>query len=253
MTTSTTDSIHLTDLTDLTQKTQKNKGGRPSNSIWEDINKGKSIGSGKFAASCKYCDNTWPHGEVSKLEEHLSNHCPGAPADVVRKYMSKVIERQDKKPSKKRKHSEVGQQSIRSYHDSTEIPDSRITRINRALVKFFIACGMSFRIVEHPFFINFVKELNAGYDPPSRECLAGQLLERELGKLVDFSHDLITEGIEIPRDIQDDLDESDKEGDRSIIDNNVNDGRSGRGDFNYSIEDFLVEEEEEDKEDNEQQ
>ncbi|HEY9399093.1 MAG TPA: DUF domain-containing protein [Nitrososphaeraceae archaeon] len=183
MTTSTTDSIHLTDLTDLTdltQKTQKNKGGRPSNSIWEDINKGKSIGSGKFAASCKYCDNTWPRGEVFKLEEHLSNHCSGAPAAVVRKYMAKVVERQDKKPLKKRKHSEDGQQSIRSYHDSTEIPDSRITRINRALVKFFIACRMSFRIVEHPFFINFVKELNARYDPPSRECLAGQLLEREL-------------------------------------------------------------------------
>jgi hypothetical protein len=72
-----------------------------------------------------------------------------------------------------------------------------------------------------------------------------------IGKLVDLSHDLITEGIEIPGDIQDDLDESDKEGDRSIIDNNVNDGRSGRGDFNYNIEDFLVEEEEE--KDDEQQ
>jgi len=94
--------------------------------------------------------------------------------------MAEVLERQDKKPSKKRKLSEDGQQSIRSYHDSTEIPDSRITRINRALVKFFIACRMSFRIVEHPFFINFVKELNAGYDSLSRECLAGQLLEREL-------------------------------------------------------------------------
>ena len=49
------------------------------------------------------------------------------------------------------------------------------------------------------------------------------------------------------------MDESDKEGDRSIIDNNVNDRRSERSDFNYNIEDFLVEEEEEDKEDDEQQ
>jgi hypothetical protein len=173
MTTVATDSI---DLIDLTQK--KHKGGRPPSSIWEDINKGKSVGTGKFAASCKYCDNTWPRGDVARLEEHLSNHCSGAPAAIVRKYMGKVLERQDK-PSKKRKLEE-GQQSIRNYHDSTELPDSRITRINRALVKFFIACGVSFRIVEHPFFINFVKELNAGYDPPSREGLAGQLLEREL-------------------------------------------------------------------------
>src|SRR3954451_10569065 len=38
-------------------------------------------------------------------------------------------------------------------------------------------------IVEHPFFINFVKELNAGYDLPTREYLAGQLLERELAQI----------------------------------------------------------------------
>jgi hypothetical protein len=172
-----------TDFTDpipiLTQK--KNKGGRPLNSIWEDIQQGDSVGSGKFSASCKYCDVQWKRGEVLKLEEHLSNYCVKAPATVVRKYMTKVMERQDK-ASKKRKVSD-GQQNIDNYHDYTVIPDSRITRINRALIKFFVACGISFRIVEHPFFINFVKELNAGYDLPTREYLAGQLLERELAQI----------------------------------------------------------------------
>jgi hypothetical protein len=159
---------------------KKNKGGRPPNSIWEDINKGEAVGSGKFAASCKYCKNTWSRGEVSKLEEHLSNHCPDAPAAVVRRYMTKVMERQDKsKSSKKRKNSE-GQSIMDDYHDSTELNEQRCTRINRALVKFFIACGIAFRIVEHPFFIHFVKELNAGYNTPTREVLVNQLLEREL-------------------------------------------------------------------------
>ena len=87
---------------------KKNKGGRPPNSIWEDINKGEAVGSGKFAASCKYCKNTWSRGEVSKLEKHLSNHCPDAPAAVVRRYMTKVMERQDKsKSSKKEKTLKV--------------------------------------------------------------------------------------------------------------------------------------------------
>src|SRR5256885_439340 len=36
--------------------------------------------------------------------------------------------------------------------------------------KFSVACDISFRIVEHPF------ELNGGYDPPTREILAGQIL-----------------------------------------------------------------------------
>jgi len=81
---------------------KKNKGGHPLNGIWEDINKGTSVGSGKFTASCKYCDMQWKRSDIPKLEEHLSNHCQSAPAAVVRKYMTKVIERQDK-PSKKRK------------------------------------------------------------------------------------------------------------------------------------------------------
>lgn len=158
---------------------KKNKGGRPLNGIWDDINKGNPVGSGKFAASCKYCDTEWTRGDVSKLEEHLANHCQRAPATVVRKYMTKVMERQDKLPSKKRKVGS-GQQSMDNYHDSTELCESRITRINRALIKFFVACGISYRIVEHPFFINLLKELNAGYDPPTREFLTNQLLEREL-------------------------------------------------------------------------
>src|SRR3954454_13124817 len=86
---------------------KKNKGGRPPNSIWEDINKGEAVGFGKFAASCKYYKNIWLRGEVLKLEEHLSNHCPDALAAVVRRYMTKVMEWQDKsKSSKKRKNSE---------------------------------------------------------------------------------------------------------------------------------------------------
>ncbi|GBC53927.2 ribonuclease H-like domain-containing protein [Rhizophagus irregularis DAOM 181602=DAOM 197198] len=161
---------------------KKNRGSRSPNSIWEDINKGEAVGSGKFA-SCKYCKNTWSRGKVLKLEEHLSNHCPDAPAAVVRRYMTKVMERQDKsKSSKKRKYSE-GQSNMDDYHDSTELNEQRCTRINRALVKFFIACRIAFRVVEHPFFINFIKELNAGYNTPTREVLVNQLLERELAQV----------------------------------------------------------------------
>ncbi|RIA89291.1 hypothetical protein C1645_825056 [Glomus cerebriforme] len=53
----------------------------------------------------------------------------------------------------------------------TKLNEHRFTRIIHALVKFFIACGISFRIIEHPFFINFLKELNAGYNAPTREVL----------------------------------------------------------------------------------
>ena len=63
--------------------------------------------------------------------------------------MTKVLERQDKS-TKKRKLSSGGQQNIYNYHDSTDLFDFRIIRINRTLIN----------------------------DPPIREMLSGQMLER---------------------------------------------------------------------------
>ena len=97
---------------------QKNKGGRPLGTIWKDINQGQSVAPGKFSVSCKYCEEAWNHEEVSKLEEYLSNYCKGTPANVVRKYMTKVLERQDKS-TKKRKLSSGGQQNIYNYYGSS--------------------------------------------------------------------------------------------------------------------------------------
>ena len=69
-----------------------------------DINQGQVVTSGKFSASCKYCEIIWKREELSKLEEYLSNHCKHAPADIIRKYMHKILDRQDKS-NKKRKLS----------------------------------------------------------------------------------------------------------------------------------------------------
>ncbi|EXX59545.1 hypothetical protein RirG_188090 [Rhizophagus irregularis DAOM 197198w] len=95
--------------------------------------------------------------------------------------MEKVKNRENTS-NKKRKvdKSVIGQTTITAFHDSTNLPEARINRINCALVKFFIYCGIAYRIVEHPFFIDFLKELNADYDLPTREYLSGRLLETEL-------------------------------------------------------------------------
>ena len=171
-----------TEIAETESFNKKNKSGRPLNGIWKDIDKGNPVGSGKFSASCKYCKKSWMREKISKLEQHLSNHCQEASGNVIRKYMYKVMEREDK-PAKKRKLSKSGQQIMDQYHDSTQLPESKITRINRALIKFFVACGISFRIVEYPFFINLLKELNSGYDPPTREVLSDQFLEREVAQV----------------------------------------------------------------------
>lgn len=53
--------------------------------------------------------------------------------------------------------------TLKKFHDSTELSKGRINKINRVLVKFFVACEMSFKIIEHSFFIDFVKKLNTTY------------------------------------------------------------------------------------------
>ena len=45
--------------------------------------------------------------------------------------------------------------------------------------KAFMICNILFRIIKNPWFINLIKNLQPGYDPPSRQVLSGTLLESE--------------------------------------------------------------------------
>jgi hypothetical protein len=56
---------------------------------------------------------------------------------------NKVLECEDK-INKKRKIVGNNQLTITNYHNSTKIPDAKVTKINCALAKFFIACGILF-------------------------------------------------------------------------------------------------------------
>ena len=99
---------------------------------------------------------------------------------MIRKYQ-KNFEEKANNNAKKRKSNQT---SLHDYYDTNEsLPQRRTERINRALLKFFVCCGVSFRIVESPFFIDFLQELNAAYNPPSRELLANRLFEDELGNV----------------------------------------------------------------------
>ncbi|GET53692.1 ribonuclease H-like domain-containing protein [Rhizophagus irregularis DAOM 181602=DAOM 197198] len=113
-------------------------------------------------------------------KSHIANHCPNVPPHLIRKYQ-KVFEKKADN-SKKRKFS--NQISLYDYHDTDKpLPQGRIDKINRALLKFFICCRISFRMVESPFFIDFINELNVAYDHSSRDLLANCLFEDKLGDI----------------------------------------------------------------------
>ena len=44
-------------------------------------------------------------------------------------------------------------------------------------------CGLPFRIIENPYFINILKNLKKNYNPPSRERLSTNLLSEECVRL----------------------------------------------------------------------
>jgi BED zinc finger len=163
--------------------TTKTKPGRPRNDIWEYYTQGERDSEGHASAECNFCHVKYSRGEIEIMKGHLANHCPDAPGNVIRTYQN-LFEQKAKNINNTGNKKRKGQMTLNDYHDKDEpLPQGRINRINRALIKLFVCCGMSFRIVESPFFIDFLKELNSGYSPPSRDLLSGRLLEDELGNV----------------------------------------------------------------------
>jgi hypothetical protein len=54
---------------------------------------------------------------------------------------------------------------------------------NQALTRFFVCCGIPFATVESPFFIDFVKNLCAGYELPNRKILSNNWLNNEAARI----------------------------------------------------------------------
>lgn len=163
------------------EASSKTKPGRPKNEVWEYYIEGVRDSEGHASAECNFCQIRYSRAEVELLKGHLANHCPNAPGSIIRKYQNMFEQKATNGNNKKRK-TQTGQTSISDFHDKDEpLPQGRINRINRSLIKLFVSCGISFRIVESPFFIDFLKELNPAYNPPSQDLLTNRLLEEELG------------------------------------------------------------------------
>ncbi|GBC20717.2 ribonuclease H-like domain-containing protein [Rhizophagus irregularis DAOM 181602=DAOM 197198] len=124
------------------------KKGRPKDDVWQYYLEGECDSQGHASAVYTYCNIKYSRGETSLLKGHLANHCMKAPGNVIR-------------------------------ISATSKGKSDI--IDKALMRFFICCGVSFRIVKSPFFLDFLQELNSVYNPPSRDILTNRLFEEELG------------------------------------------------------------------------
>ena len=122
------------------------------------------------------------------MEAHLAVSCHKVPYDVKEKFLLIVKTRGENQveaaevPTKKRK---VGhQQSITKYTESNTIEPFKKQICDRTVAKFFICCEVAFHLVEHPFFVDMVKSLCLGYDPPRAFTLSEDFLYQELANIV---------------------------------------------------------------------
>ncbi|CAJ0628513.1 399_t:CDS:2 [Entrophospora sp. SA101] len=158
-------------------------GPLPGSSVWNHFTKGEGKSKGKHTATCLFCNKYYPRGTPNELESHLVTTCIQVPSSLKEHYL-RVISNKDCDSSDKKRKIESNQRKLTQYRDSSVLIPERKKKIDAALLRFFICCGVPFSIVESPFFIELTKQLHASYDPPTRKTLSKQMLNSELATIV---------------------------------------------------------------------
>ncbi len=160
---------------------QKKKGGRPRAIIWNFFTEGPDQGDGHRSATCSACSTSWLRGKASTLERHILIDCNKVNPEI-KEAVRYIVEAREKSPEnvtgKKRNSNE--QKNLEDFFETQSLSQEKKANIEISLIKLFVCCGLSWRLIEHPFFIDFVKQLRPSYDSPNRKTLSGSLLDDEI-------------------------------------------------------------------------
>ena len=163
------------------------KGGRPRDIIWEHF---VSVTvAGKEYAKCKLCDNQ-QLPKACRLKLHYvkcsaAHHLP-AEKEIHEQPMSVKRPRFPSLPPTKRQAI-----SIQPDMDSCVVKTSlnQKNAIDLEIAKFFYACNIPFNAADHPQYKKMMSTLQAGYQPPNRKQIAGNLLDTVYDQLQeDMKH-----------------------------------------------------------------
>ena len=142
--------------------------GRKASQVWDHFFK-ESLGSGHYSAKCNYCAQTWSRGRPDILKSHLALYCQGVPLSIKIEYM-KMLATGSTSMNRKQKAD---------TDPLVEIDINRKDKIDQALIRYFVCCGIPFSTVNHPYFVDFVQSLCFGYIPPKRDVLSTTILNKE--------------------------------------------------------------------------
>ena len=144
--------------------------------MWEYFKSVDMPNSSHKGAQCLFCLQTWKRGKPNEMKAHLALKCPMVIHKVKLEYMYIVSSVTDE---------DTLEQAIRNQQNDGSNNNNAVdlARIDRALVRFFVCCGIPFSVVDSPFFRDFVKSLCCRYEPPRRTSLSTNHLDAETAKI----------------------------------------------------------------------
>lgn len=177
----------------MSSSTSEKSKGRPPSDVWDKhMIQGAKQSRGHYSATCSYCQQYWRQGKPQVLRAHLANHCKKCP-DNVSSYYAKIVGKslgeeeteeestdEEEFPNKKQK---TRQTNIKSFYGGNKLEKGRCDELDRVITKAYIMCNIPFSTIDNPWFIDMIKALQPGYEPPSRRVLSGTLLEAELSRV----------------------------------------------------------------------
>ncbi|GET65821.1 ribonuclease H-like domain-containing protein [Rhizophagus irregularis DAOM 181602=DAOM 197198] len=134
--------------------------------------------------------DVWCNHMIQVLSAHLANHCKKCPDDVslyfakiVRKNLAKEEEESTDEDESDYPNKRVRQTGIKNFYGGGKIEKGRNDELDWVIMKAYVMCNRPFSTIDNPWFIDMIKVLEPGYDPPSRRVLNGTLLEAELSRV----------------------------------------------------------------------
>src|SRR3954451_55792 len=116
------------------------------------------------------------------MERHILVDCKKVKTEVraVVRYIVKAHEKSPENVTEKEQNANEDQKTLEEFYDDQTLFKEKKDKIEIALIKLFVCCGISWHLVEHSFFIEFVKELRSSFNLPNRKTLVSSFLDDEI-------------------------------------------------------------------------
>jgi len=118
------------------------------------------------------------------MAAHICNECTKVHASIRKTVLTKFVKEYNSIPTNETEEIEIPKLSsstsnIQEFFENVNLPEGRKKEIDRSLIRAFVMCGIPFSVIENPYFIKLLKQLNTGYNLSSSNTLSGSFLDVE--------------------------------------------------------------------------